>query len=69
MMIDNDKSDSACHETEADSGHSEPEETEEERPKPPGLLPRYQLVFRMRQEPRYVSMKLIRRKQYQMRRV
>ena len=61
MMIDNDKTDSACYETEADFGHKDIEEVPEERPKP--------ITFRMRQEPRYVSMKLIRRKQYQMRRV
>jgi hypothetical protein len=58
-MIDRTNTD--VMESETDTGHSEPKEDIEEKPKP--------IIFRMRQEPRYVSMKLIRKKQYQMRRV
>jgi hypothetical protein len=48
-------------ESETDTGHSEPKEAIEKKPKP--------IIFCLRQEPRYISRKLIRKKQYQKRRV
>ena len=60
-MDNRDRTNGEVYESETDSGHREPEEVEEERPKP--------VFFRIRQEPRFNQIKLRQKKQYQMRRV
>jgi hypothetical protein len=61
MMIDKDKTTTDVDESETDSGHGEPFELPEDRPKP--------MLFQRYYEPRFVATKVRRLKQYQMRRI
>ena len=60
-MENKDKTDTNAYDSETDTGHNEPKEDIEERPKP--------ILFKRYHEPRYIATKVRRLKQYQMRRV
>jgi hypothetical protein len=59
--MDRDVTDSNVYESESDTGHSEPKEDIEERPK--------QILFKRYYEPKFIATKVRRLKQYHKRRV